>query len=179
MSGTEASHPLFVLETERLTLRQLSEDDAEFMLGLLNEPSFHQYIGDRGVRTVDEARAYIRAGAMASYETFGFGLWLVLRQADREPIGICGLLKRETLPDVDVGFAFRPAYWSQGYAVESAGAVLRHGKDAFGLTRVAAIVQDDNVASIRVLRKLGLAFERILEWPGDGATVHLYSGALS
>ena len=167
-----------VLETERLTLRRLNEDDAEFMLGLLNEPSFHRYIGDRGVRTVEEARAYVRNGAMASYEAFGFGLWLVLRKEDGAAIGLCGLLKRETLPDVDIGFAFRPAFWSRGYAVESGSAVVEHGKTAFGLTRLVAIVQADNRGSIRVLEKLGFQFERPLDWPGDAATIHLYGRAL-
>ncbi len=173
MSAADPDTPSYVLETDRLTLRLLEENDAEFILGLLNEPSFHQYIGDRGVRTEEDARAYIRNGAMASYAQHGFGLWLVLRKEDDAPIGMCGLLKRDTLPDVDVGFAFRPAYWRQGYASESAAAVVRHGQSAFGLTRLAAIVQADNRSSIRVLDKLGFRFERVLEWPGD-ATIHLH-----
>lgn len=174
MRAVGPGHPLFVLETERLTIRLIAEDDAAFMLGLLNEPSFHQYIGDRGVRTEEEARAYIRSGPVASYEAHGFGLWLVLRKEDGAPIGICGLLKRDTLPDVDVGFAFRPAYWSQGYAIESAAAVLTYGTATFGLTRVAAIVQADNQTSIHLLEKLGLGFVRHLEWPGNAAETHLY-----
>ena len=178
MSAADANGSTVVLETERLTLHRLTEDDAEFMLGLLNEPSFHQYIGDRGVRTIEEARAYVRNGAMASYEAFGFGLWLVLRKEDGAAIGLCGLLKRETLPDVDIGFAFRPAFWSRGYAVESGSAVVEHGRTAFGLTRLVAIVQADNRGSIRVLEKLGFQFERPLDWPGDAATIHLYGRAL-
>ena len=174
MSAIGPEHPAFVLETDRLILRRLGEDDGAFMLGLLNEPSFHRYIGDRGVRTEDEARAYIRNGAMASYEKFGFGLWLVLRKDDGAPIGICGLLKRDTLPDVDVGFAFRPAYWSQGFGIESAAAVLAHGRVAFALPRVAAIVQADNASSIQLLERLDFHFARRIEWPGDTAEVHLY-----
>lgn len=165
----------FVLETGRLTLRRLNEADAGFMLGLLNEPSFHQYIGDRGVRTEEEARAYIRNGPVASYDRFGFGLWLVLRKEDGTPVGICGLLKRDTLPDVDVGFALRPAFWGMGYALEAAAGVLAYGREAFELSRVAAIVQADNQASIRLLGKLGLQFERRIEWPGDAAEIHLYA----
>jgi RimJ/RimL family protein N-acetyltransferase len=164
-----------VLETPRLRLRRLTEDDGEFMLGLLNEPSFHQYIGDRGVRTVDAARAYVRNGAMASYEAFGFGLWLVVRKEDGAAIGICGLLKRDTLPDVDLGFAFRPPYWRQGYAVEAGAAVLALGKASFGLSRVVAITQQDNAGSIRVLERLGFQFERLIEWPGDAAPIRLYA----
>jgi RimJ/RimL family protein N-acetyltransferase len=169
----------FVLETERLRLRRLDEPDAEFILGLLNEPSFLQYIGDRGVRTEEDARAYIRNGPIASYEKFGFGLWLVLRKEDDTPIGICGLLKRDTLPDVDVGFALRPAFWGMGYALESAARVLAYGQEALALSRVAAIVQADNQASIELLGKLGLRFERRIEWPGDSAEIHLYARDLA
>jgi RimJ/RimL family protein N-acetyltransferase len=179
MSAADPGDVWFVLETKRLTLRRLDESDAAFMLALLNEPSFHRYIGDRGVRTEEEARAYIRNGPMASYETFGFGLWLVLRKEDDAPIGICGLLKRDTLPDVDVGFAIRPAFWSMGYALESAAGVLAYGREALKLPRVAAIVQADNQASIRLLGKLGLQFERRIEWPGDTADIHLYARDLA
>lgn len=178
MTAAGLGHPVFVLETKRLTLRRIEEGDAAFMLGLLNEPSFLQYIGDRGVRTEDDARAYIRNGPLASYTKFGFGLWLVLRKEDDAPIGICGLLKRDTLPDVDVGFALRPGYWSRGYAFEAAAGVLRHAVAAFGLSRVAAIVQADNQASIHLLTKLGFQFERDIEWPGTAAEIHLYARAL-
>lgn len=179
MSRVKSKDSSSVLETERLTLRRLDEPDAEFILGLLNEPSFHQYIGDRGVRTEEDARAYIRNGPMASYDRFGFGLWLVQRRDDTAPIGICGLLKRDTLPDVDVGFALRPAFWGAGYAFEAAAGVLAYGREAFDLSRVAAIVQADNQASIRLLGKLGLEFERKLDWPGDSAEIHLYARDLA
>jgi RimJ/RimL family protein N-acetyltransferase len=179
MSTVRSHDSSFVLETERLTLRRLDEPDAEFILGLLNEPSFHQYIGDRGVRTEEDARAYIRNGPMASYDRLGFGLWLVQRKDDTAPIGICGLLKRDTLPDVDVGFALRPAFWGAGYAFEAAAGVLAYGREAFDLSRVAAIVQADNQASIRLLGKLGLEFERTLDWPGDAAAIHLYARDLA
>ena len=112
-----------LLETPRLELRRLTVDDAPFMLGLLNEPSFIQFIGDRGVRTIEEAQTYISLGPMASYARFGFGLYLVELKSPRTPIGICGILKREELPEPDIGFAFRPAFWSQGYAWEAASAV--------------------------------------------------------
>jgi RimJ/RimL family protein N-acetyltransferase len=179
VSAVRSPDPSFVLETERLTLRRLDEPDAEFILGLLNEPSFHQYIGDRGVRTEEDARAYIRNGPMASYDRFGFGLWLVQRKDDNAPIGMCGLLKRDTLPDVDVGFALRPAFWGAGYALEAAAGVLAYGREAFDLSRVAAIVQADNQSSIRLLGKLGLQFERKIEWPGDAAEIHLYARDLA
>jgi RimJ/RimL family protein N-acetyltransferase len=169
----------FVLDTDRLTLRPLSEADAEFILGLLNEPSFLQFIGDRGVRTLEDARAYIRHGPLASYATFGFGLLLVVRKADQVSIGICGLLKREGLPDVDVGFAFLPAFWRQGYAMEAASAVMDHGKAAFGLTRIVAITQPDNPGSIRILEKLGLRFERMVRMSDESAEIQLYGRDLA
>jgi RimJ/RimL family protein N-acetyltransferase len=150
-----------VIETERLLLKRMGAQDAPFMLQLLNEPSFIRNIGDRGVRTVDAARSYIAAGPVASYERFGFGLYLVCAR-DGEPMGICGLLKRDALEDPDIGFAFLPPFWSQGYAFEAASAVKRHARDVFGLRRVVAIVDQDNSASIRLLEKLGFAFERMV-----------------
>ncbi len=117
-----------VVETPRLILRRLTLDDAEFIHQLLNEPSFLEFVGDKGVRTLDDARDYLLKGPIASYATFGFGLNLVNLKPDGTHIGMCGLLKREALPDVDVGFAFLPAFWSKGYAVESAAAVIEHGR---------------------------------------------------
>lgn len=178
MTAPGTDHPGFVLATARLVLRRIDEGDAAFMLGLLNEPSFHQYIGDRGVRSIDDAQAYIRNGPIASYAQFGFGLWLVLQRDGGTPIGMCGLLKRDALPDADIGFAFRPGFWGQGYALESAAAVAAHAHTGFGLTRLAAIVQPDNAASIRLLEKLGLVFERAVAWPGAAAEIHLYGGDL-
>lgn len=152
-----------VLETERLALRQLSADDAEFIVELLNQPSFIQNIGDRGVRTNEDAVGYIQNGPVASYERFGFGLYLVELKGTAIPIGICGLLKRETLQDVDVGFAFLPQFWSRGYAVESASAVLKHGRNVLGIGRILAITSPENHGSIKVLEKIGLRFERLMK----------------
>src|SRR5688572_22755093 len=152
-----------VLETERLALRKLSPHDAEFILELLNEPSFLENIGDKGVRTSADAVRYIQDGPVASYERFGFGLYLVELKATGIPIGICGLLKRESLQDVDVGFAFLPRFWSKGYAVESAAAVIKHGRNALGIGRIVAITAPGNHGSIKVLEKIGLKFERLMK----------------
>ena len=151
-----------ILETERLVVRRLSSDDAEFILELLNQPSFLRYIGDKGVRTTEDAVRYIQTGPVASYERFGFGLYLVQLKGSGDPIGICGLLKRETLQDIDVGFAFLPRFWSKGYAVESAAAVLDHGRKVLGIGRIVAITAPENYGSIKVLEKIGLRFEGVI-----------------
>lgn len=158
-----------VLETERLSLRQLTVDDAPFMLALLNEPSFLRFIGDRGVRTLAQARDYLLNGPMASYARWGYGLYLAELKTDQTPIGICGLVKRDFLPDPDIGFAFQPAFWSKGYAFEAASAVLTYAREVLQLKRIAAIVAPDNERSVRVLEKLGLRFEGWLRWPEDGS----------
>ena len=167
-----------LLETPRLELRRLTEDDAPFMLGLLNEPSFIQFIGDRGVRSIEEAQTYISLGPMGSYGRFGFGLYLVELKSPRTPIGICGLLKREELPEPDIGFAFRPAFWSQGYAWESASAVQRYARDTLGLPRLLAIVNPSNASSIRLLEKLGFTFTSLTRLNPEAHDVKLYTCAL-
>lgn len=164
-----------LVETPRLELRRLTEDDAPFVLVLLNEPSFIRNIGDRGVRTLDDARAYIANGPVASYARQGFGLYLVERREPRAPIGICGLLKREVLPEPDIGFAFLPAYWSQGYGLESATAVRDYARDTLGLARLLAIVSPANDSSIRLLEKLGFAFSSLTILATDAPAVKLYT----
>jgi RimJ/RimL family protein N-acetyltransferase len=151
-----------MIETARLAVRKFSEDDAEFMLRLLNEPSFLRYVGDRGVRTIADACKYIREGPLASYERHGFGLYLVELKDSRVPIGICGLLKRESLEDCDVGFAFLTQFWSKGYAFEAASAVLAQARAA-GRKRILAITSQDNIASIALLEKLGFRFDRLAQ----------------
>lgn len=165
----------FTIETERLVLRRLTLDDAEFILGLLNEPSFLQYIGDKGVRTLDDARDYVLKGPIATYEKHGFGLYLVLLKAGQIPIGMCGLLKRDTLPDVDIGFSYLPQFWGKGYALESALAVLDEGKCVFGLERIVGLVKPGNQGSIRVLQKLGMKFEKMITIAEIGAEDKLFA----
>jgi len=147
------------------------------MLGLLNEPAYVRFIGDKGVRTIDGARDYILKGPMASYGKFGFGLYLTELKDSGIPLGICGLLKRDGFPDVDIGFAFLPQFRSQGYAFEAAEAVMAHGRDTLGLNRIIAIVSPDNARSIKLLNKLGLDFERTARWPEDGSEIKLYASA--
>jgi RimJ/RimL family protein N-acetyltransferase len=168
-----------VLETGRLILRWLSVEDAEFILRLLNEPSFVRFIGDKGVRSMDDARDYILRGPVDSYERFGFGLYLTELKENGVPIGICGLLKRESLKDVDIGFAFLPQYWKKGYAFESASAVMTYGRNVVGLRRIVAITSPDNDASIRVLEKLGLRFERITKLSQDEPEIKMFASEIT
>ncbi len=164
-----------VLQTERLVLRWMNFDDSAFILELLNEPSFLQYIGDKGARTIEDARVYITNGPMASYASFGFGLYLVELKADGTPIGMCGLLKRDSLPDVDLGYALSPKYWGKGYAVEAAAATLLHGNKDFGLTRIVAITTPDNHSSIKVLERIGFKFEKLVRLTEGSEEVTLFA----
>jgi RimJ/RimL family protein N-acetyltransferase len=162
-----------VLETDRLILRRLSIEDAEFILELLNEPSFLRFIGDKGVRTLADAREYILKGPVDSYERFGFGLYLTVLKEEEVPIGICGLLKRESLKDIDLGFAFSPKFWRNGYAFESASAVLAYGRSVLGLKRMVAVTAPDNDGSIRVLEKLGFGYEQMVRLSEHGPEIKL------
>lgn len=165
-----------VLETDRLVLRHLApETDADFILKLLNEPSFIRYIGDKKVRTLDDARQYIQDGPMKSYEENGFGLNKVELKSTGEPIGISGLVKRDTLPEPDIGFAFLPEYWNQGYAIESARAVMDHARNVLALDRVVAITSQDNDASARLLEKIGLKFSRMIRLTDNAPEIKLFT----
>ncbi len=169
---------MVVFETDRLLLRRLTVDDSPFILRLLNEPSFLEHIGDRGVRNLADAKQYILSGPVASYDTHGFGLFLVELKAGRTPIGICGLLKRDALDDVDIGFAFVPESWAKGYAFESAQATLAYAHDIHHLKRIVAITSPENVASVNLLVKLGFYFDRMVLMPSDKAEVKLFAKRL-
>jgi RimJ/RimL family protein N-acetyltransferase len=162
-----------VLETPRLSLRRMTLADAPFIIELLNDPSFIRYIGDKKVHSTKDAEAYLRDGPIAMYSQFGFGLLLVRLKDNLTPIGMCGLIKRETLPDVDVGFAYLPAFRGQGYAIEATRAVLAYGKRQFGLSRIVAIVSPGNAGSIRVLEKAGMKYESLIR-AEDGTDVQLH-----
>jgi RimJ/RimL family protein N-acetyltransferase len=162
------------IDTARLALTELTDADAEFIRGLLNEPSFLRYIGDRGVRTVEDAKRYVREGPAAMYAKFGYGLLRVGLGATGTPIGICGVLKRDTLPDPDLGFSLLPAYWSQGYAFEAADAVMRDARGRLHLGRILAITSPDNESSIRLLGRLGFRFEHMMKLQEGADEVRLF-----
>ena len=161
---------LIVLETERLRLRQFADSDAEFVLELLNEPSWLRFIGDRGVRTLDDARSYITNGPKAMYARHGFSLLVVERKTDGAALGMCGLIQRDSLDAPDIGYAFLPRAWGQGYAREAAAAVLAHGHSALALPRIHAITDPENTASIRLLEDLGMRFVEIIPFAGGGVS---------
>ena len=146
----------------------------------MNDADFMRHVGDRGVRTVEDARAYILDGAVASYERHGFGLYLVETKEDGVPVGICGLVKRDFLDDVDLGFALAPEHRGRGYAREAAEATLEYARTVLGLGRLAAIVSPANTASIRLLEELGFVFDRILTSSSSGVVhVHLSSTSIN
>jgi RimJ/RimL family protein N-acetyltransferase len=141
----------------------------------LNDPEWLRFIGDRGVRTLEGAREYILKSLVALYERFGFGLYLVELKAGGAPAGVCGLIKRDSLEDVDIGFAFLPQYRGQGYAYESAAAVMAYGKEKLGFKRIVAITSPDNDDSARLLEKLGFKFERVITLTDGGEEVRLFA----
>jgi len=166
---------LKVIETERLILRWLGTDDAAFIFRLVNEPSWLKYIGDKGVRTLQDAENYIRSGPVEMYGRLGFGLYLVELKNGGEPLGICGLIKREALEFVDLGFAFLPDHWRKGYAYEAAVGAMSYARNVLGLSRIVAIVSQDNHPSSRLLEKLGFRFERMVALGSDKDELKLYA----
>jgi RimJ/RimL family protein N-acetyltransferase len=166
---------LIVLETERLTLRWLDVKDAPFILELVNDPAWIQFIGDKGIKNLEDAKKYILNGPVDMYNKMGFGLYLVERKEDLTPLGMCGLIKRDSLEDVDIGFAFLEKFRSKGYGYESAAAVIEYGVQKLGLKRIVAITSIDNVASGTLLEKVGLRFEKIISDSGEDLKLFGYN----
>jgi RimJ/RimL family protein N-acetyltransferase len=164
-----------VIETERLALRRLDLDDAAFILALVNDPDWLRHIGDKNVHSLDDARAYLANGPIAMYAKHGFGLYAVERREDGALIGMCGLIKRDTLDDVDIGFAYLPAYRARGYAREAAAATLAHARDVLELKRVVAIVSPANHASARLLERVGLKYESPVRTAADRDPIDLFA----
>jgi ribosomal-protein-alanine N-acetyltransferase len=155
-----------ILRTERLVLREVTQDDAPFVLELLNSRGFIEGIGDRGIRTLEAARGYIDDRVVPSYRDHGYGMWLVTLGAEAAPLGLAGLVRREVLEHPDLGYAFMEATWGRGYAQEAAAGVLRHARDVLGLSTILGIANPSNRASQRVLEKVGLKFVEVVQLPG-------------
>ncbi|HLM56220.1 MAG TPA: GNAT family N-acetyltransferase [Pyrinomonadaceae bacterium] len=164
-----------VLETERLVLRRLTTEDDAFILELINDPAWLRFIGDRGIRTLEAAREYISNNLLAMYERHGFGLYLAELKGEGVPAGICGLIKRDSLEDVDIGFAFLPQFRRRGYGYESAAGVLEYGRKTLGLKRIVAITSPDNSVSAGLLDKLGFTYERTMRLSEDSEEVFLFA----
>ena len=169
----------FRLETDRLELRRLTLDDAALMLTVWNDPAFIRYVGDRGVRTVSDARSALRDGALKLYAEHGIGPYRMSRKSDGVAVGICGLFRRDGLPDTDIGFSTLPLYCGQGYGYEAACAVVQHARVDARLSRLTALVAPENLASIRLIEKLGLIFEKMVRMPGEASDVCLYAMQLT
>jgi RimJ/RimL family protein N-acetyltransferase len=161
------------LLTPRLLIRPFTLEDAPFILRLLNEPSFIEHIADKGVRTIDQAEDYLRQGPLASYAAHGHGLWMVQDRGAGTPMGMCGLIRREALPEVDLGYAFVPEFWGRGHAREAAAACLAYARETLRLRGVLAIVSPGNAPSIRLLEALAFRSTGSMEWsPGDEVAVY-------
>ena len=169
---------MVVAQTSRLKLRYMDSNDAEFILALLNDPAFLQFIGDKQVRDLEAAKAYILEGPVASYRKFGYGLYMVELSESRTPIGICGLIKRDVLDDADLGFALMPDYCGKGYAFESSQASLKLAREKFQMTKIVAFTATDNQRSIKLLEKLGMSFDKCFNLADDDEPVNLYSCSL-
>jgi RimJ/RimL family protein N-acetyltransferase len=163
-----------ILDTARLSLRTLDADDAEIYLRMINEPSYIANINDKGIRTVEGARESLLKGPIDMQQRLGFSLYMVELREDRTPVGLCGLIKRDTLNDVDIGYAFLPDYWGQGYAHEAAAAVVAHAKTDLGLKRLAAITSPLNLSSSKLLEKIGFKFEQLLVLKGETRETRLF-----
>jgi ribosomal-protein-alanine N-acetyltransferase len=164
-----------VIETPRLSLREISTGDDEFIFALMNEPAYIQNIGDRGIRTLEDARKYIRDKFEASYAKFGYGLYLVELKEGQVSLGICGLVRRDALEHPDIGFAFLREHWSRGFALESASATMGHGFGALGLKTMLGVTSPSNRASIRLLEKLGLRYQTMIRVPPNDRESMLFS----
>jgi len=152
-----------ILETERLILREFTTDDAIFILEILNSPTWLKFIGDRGVRTLDDARNYISDKFINSYKKHGFGLYLMREKKANAPVGMCGIIKRDTLTDPDIGFALLPRFENKGFGLEAAAATMNYAKNVLKLARIVAITDAENVQSINLLKKIGFQFEKMVK----------------
>lgn len=167
--------PTHLLKTPRLALREVERKDAPLILELMNEPAYLEHIGDRGVRTIDDAVNYIEDKYTASYVRNGYGLYLVELMESTTPLGVCGLVRREVIEHPDLGFAYLRRFWGKGYAAEAAAAMLGYARDNLSLPIVYGLVSPNNIRSIRVLERLGMQFTRVLQLPGQASTSHLYA----
>ena len=164
-----------IIETNRLRLRELTTNDAEFVFHLVNEPSFLSNIGDKGVRNLDDAVKFILSGPWTNQKKPGYGQFLIELSGNGQPIGVCGLLYRDNLEVTDIGFALMPTYHGRGYASEAAAAVMEYGYSTLGIDRIVGLTSEENQPSIRILEKLGMKFKRIVKMSDNDSGTALYA----
>jgi RimJ/RimL family protein N-acetyltransferase len=164
-----------ILRTKRLTLREFTEEDSAFIFKLLNSPGWLKYIGQRGIKIEDDAKDYINNKLRKSYKDSGFGFYLAELNAGKIPIGMCGIIKREWLDDVDIGFALLPEFEGRGFAYEAASATMKYASEALGLKKISAITVPNNLASVKLLEKIGLSFTRMIRIPVDKEELMLFT----
>lgn len=169
----------FRIDTQRLQLRRLTLDDAGLMLSIWNDPAFIRFVGDRGIRTIDEACAALEEGAFRLYAEHGFGPYRMSLKSNGSAVGICGLFRRDGLADTDIGFSTLPQFCGNGYGFEAARAVVEHARVDARLTRLTALVSPQNIASVHLIEKLGMMFEKMVRIPGDTVDVRLYAMSLT
>ena len=165
----------YILETERLQLREFTLQDTAFLIELMNSPGWLKYIGDRNVKSEEQARSYLLNGAIKSYAEKGYGFWLVESKTENKAVGMCGITHREFLDDPDIGFAFLPEFAGRGYALESAEATMQYAKNTLHIPRISAITVSDNDRSVRLLKKIGLSFKNTFCFPGSEEELLLFS----
>lgn len=163
-----------ILETERLIIREFIFDDSDFVIRLVNSPGWLTFIGDRNIKNTEQARQYMVQGPMASYKKNGFGFYVVLLKATQQQLGICGLIKRDTLLHTDLGFAFLPEFNGRGYAYEASSAIIHYSKNHIKLKKLIAIVMPENASSIKLLEKLGMTFDKMIEFGEKKENLMLY-----
>ena len=164
----------YIIETERLRLREFDSTDGELIFELLNSPGWLKYIGSRSIATIEDAVNYIETKLQKGYRESGFGFYLVELKATGVKTGMCGLVKREGLDDVDIGFALLPQYENKGYAYESSMAVIQYAKNKLKINKLAAITMPSNLTSVKLLEKLGMKFDKKISLPGDPEELFLY-----
>jgi len=164
-----------IVETKRLILREINVEDAEFVLRLVNEPSFVSNIGDKGLKNIDDAERFILEGYWTNQERSGYGMFLVELEGGGDPIGSCGLLYRKVLDVTDIGFAFLPEFWNRGFAYEAAEAIMKYGHSTLGVKKIVGLTSEDNLGSINLLKKLGMDFKKTVKMSDDDSGTVFYS----
>jgi len=162
------------LKSERLILSEFTKNDASFFYQLVNEPAWKQYIGDKNVHTILDAEKYLENNIIPSYKKFGFGFYVVTLKEDNTSIGMCGLIKRDWMDYVEIGFAFLAQYRGKGYAIESSIATKKYAKEKLAISQIAAITDVDNEKSGNLLNRLGLEFDKLISYPGENKKCKLY-----